>query len=81
MLQDKLTTSPTGGREYLLDIYWTIAKALGKEKQPTFAPERLGDIKHSNADVSKARKLLGYEGKWSLEMGIREAIAWYVQTR
>lgn len=70
-----------GGREYLIDIYWTLAKALGKEMQPTFAPERVGDIRHSNADVSKVRKLLGYEGKWSFEMGIREAIAWYVQTR
>lgn len=66
-----------GGREYLIDIYWVLAKALGKDTQPKFAPERLGDIKHSNADISKARELLGYEGKWSFEMGIREAIAWY----
>lgn len=66
-----------GGREYLIDIYWVLAKALGKDMQPKFAPERLGDIKHSNADIAKARELLGYEGKWSFEMGIREAIEWY----
>lgn len=66
-----------GGREFLIDIYWTLVKALGKDVKPTFVPERLGDIKHSNADISKARQLLGYEGKRSFEMGIREAIAWY----
>lgn len=67
-----------GGQEYLIDIYWNLAKALGKDMQPKFAPERLGDIKHSNADTSKAQQLLGYEGKWSFEMGIRETIAWYI---
>ncbi len=67
-----------GGREYLIDIYWTLAKALGKNIVPIFGPDRLGDIKHSNADISKALQLLGYEGKWSFEMGIREAIEWYI---
>lgn len=67
-----------GGREFLIDIYWTLAKAIGKTMQPKFAQERVGDIKHSNADISKAQELLGYEGKWSFEMGIREAIAWYI---
>lgn len=67
-----------GGREYLIDIYWTLAKALGKNIHPIFVPERAGDIKHSNADTTKAQELLGYEGKWSFEMGIREAIEWYI---
>ena len=61
-----------GGREYLIDIYWTLAKASGKDMQPKFAPERVGDIKHSNADISKAQQLLGYEGNWSFEMGIQQ---------
>lgn len=66
-----------GGREYLIDIYYTLAKALGKEIEPKFRPERAGDIKHSNADISKARRLLGYEPEWSFEKGIQEAINWY----
>jgi len=66
-----------GGREYLIDIYWTIVRALGKKMSPAFAPERKGDIKHSNAEITKARNILQYEGKWSFEMGIRKAIAWY----
>ncbi len=46
-----------GGREYLIDIYYQLAKALGKNMEPNFGPDRAGDIKHSNADISKAKKL------------------------
>jgi UDP-N-acetylglucosamine 4-epimerase len=67
-----------GGREYLIDIYWLLAKSLGKNIEPSFGPDRKGDIKHSNADVSKAKKQLGYDAQWSFEMGIREAIDWYI---
>lgn len=66
-----------GGREYLIDIYHDLTKALGVEIEPIFGPERPGDIKHSNADISKAKKLLGYDPEWSFERGIKEAIAWY----
>ncbi len=66
-----------GGREYLIDIYWTLAEALGKAMQPIYVPERVGDIRHSNADITKAQQLIGYEGKWSFEMGIGEAVGWY----
>lgn len=45
-----------GGREYLIDIYHHLTKALEKDIEPIFGPERAGDIKHSNADISKARK-------------------------
>ena len=66
-----------GGREYLIDIYDTLVKALGKDIPPTFGPERPGDIKHSNADISKARRLLGYDPEYDFARGLREAIAWY----
>ena len=66
-----------GGREYLIDIYHMLAKSLGKETEPEFGPERTGDIRHSNADISKAKELLGYEAQWSFERGIAEAVEWY----
>ena len=66
-----------GGREYLIDTYYTLAKELGKEIAPKFESERAGDIKHSNADISKARKRLLYNPEWSFEKGIKEAIEWY----
>jgi UDP-N-acetylglucosamine 4-epimerase len=66
-----------GGREYLIDIYHELCKALGKDIEPIFGPDRPGDIKHSNADIGKARELLGYEPEWSFERGIKAAIEWY----
>ena len=66
-----------GGREYLIDIYYGLTEALGVSVEPNFGPDRAGDIKHSNADISKARELLGYDPEWSFERGIKAAIAWY----
>lgn len=66
-----------GGREYLIDIYYALCDALGKKIEPIFGPDRKGDIKHSNADISKAKRLLGYKPSWSFEQGIAEAIEWY----
>ena len=66
-----------GGREILLDIYRGLTKALGVEIEPIFGPDRKGDIKHSNADISKARELLGYDPDWSFDRGIEAAIEWY----
>ncbi len=68
-----------GGREYLIDIYHHLMNALGKNIQPNFGPERKGDIKHSNADISKAKEFLGYEPDWSFSQGIDAAIEWYTQ--
>ena len=66
-----------GGREYLIDIYYGLTKALGVDIEPNFGPDRAGDIKHSNADISKAKELLGYDPDWSFERGIEAAIEWY----
>lgn len=66
-----------GGREYLLDIYYGLTEALGLHVEPIFGPDRPGDIKHSNADIGKARSLLGYDPDWSFDRGIKAAIAWY----
>ncbi|MBE6027382.1 MAG: SDR family oxidoreductase [Clostridiales bacterium] len=68
-----------GGREYLIDIYYGLTKALGVDIEPNFGPDRAGDIKHSNADISKAKRLLGYDPDWSFDRGIQAAIEWYKQ--
>lgn len=66
-----------GGREYLIDVYNSLCKALDKDIEPFFGPDRNGDIKHSNANISKARTMLGYNPSWSFERGIEAAIEWY----
>lgn len=66
-----------GGREFLVDIYNELVDALNKDIEPIFGPERKGDIKHSNADISKAKRELDYNPSWSFERGIHSAIEWY----
>lgn len=66
-----------GGREYLIDMYHSIAKALNKDIEPIFGPDRKGDIKHSNANIAKARKYLNYNPDYNFVIGLNEAIEWY----
>ncbi|MCI8975643.1 MAG: SDR family oxidoreductase [Lachnospiraceae bacterium] len=66
-----------GGREYLIDVYYELCKALGKETEPLFGPPRAGDIRDSNADIGKARELLGYNPEYDFAAGIALAIDWY----
>jgi len=66
-----------GGREYLIDMYHTLAKALDTNVEPIFGPQRAGDIRHSNADISKAQKNLGYHPEYDFARGLNEAIEWY----
>jgi UDP-N-acetylglucosamine 4-epimerase len=60
----------------LLDI---LRSLLGKRAVPVYRPFREGDVRHSRADISLARRLLGYEPTHTLSAGLREAISWYVR--
>ncbi len=66
-----------GGQEYLIDVYHILTNTLGVVIEPEFGPERAGDIKHSNADIQKARKMLKYAPDWDFTRGIQAAINWY----
>lgn len=66
-----------GGREYLIDIYDSLCESLGKKIDPNFGPDRAGDIKHSNANISKAKAMLGYEPEYDFDRGMKLAVAWY----
>lgn len=70
----------SGGREYLIDVYHKIAKSINKSHiEPTFGPDRAGDIKHSNADVSKAQKAFGYKPEFTFDQGLEEYIKWFLE--
>ncbi len=49
------------------------------DMQPVYGPERPGDVKHSLADISKARQLLGYDPQVDFASGLQKTIAWYVK--
>ena len=66
-----------GGRLYLTDMYEQLCKALGVTVEPNFGPSRAGDVRDSNADISKAKKMLGYDPSYDFEKGIGLAIDWY----
>ncbi len=66
-----------GGRVYLIDLYNKLCELMGKSITPEFGPDRAGDIKHSNADISKAKALLGYDPDYDFDAGIELTIDWY----
>lgn len=68
-----------GSRIGLLTVVELINRILDRDVSPTFLPPRPGDIRDSYADVSKARRLLGYEGATTLEEGLRRYIEWFVE--
>lgn len=66
-----------GGQTYLIDLYNKICELLGKRVEPIFGPVRKGDVKHSNADISKAKRLLNYDPKYDIDSGLKQTIDWY----
>ena len=65
-----------GGRITLLDLVATINAIVGKNIAPKFDPPRPGDILHSQADITKAQKLLGWMPRVDFREGIEKTVAW-----
>jgi UDP-glucose 4-epimerase len=70
----------SGSRASLLDLLRSIGQAAGTSVVPSFGPARAGDILESQADISLARRLLGYEVVVPFEEGIRRTVSWYRET-
>ena len=66
-----------GGREFLIDVYNDLCEALDMDVEPIYGPPRAGDIRDSNADISKAREKLFYDPSYDFRAGIKLAIEWY----
>ena len=66
-----------GGREYLIDLYIKLSNLLGKEITPNYGPDRVGDIKHSNACIDSAKSNLNYDPNYDLSKGLDLTIEWY----
>ena len=60
-----------------LKNYLTKYDSEIKNIKAIFGPKRLGDIPHSHASIDKAKKLLNYDPKYSLQQGLEEAVKWY----
>ena len=66
-----------GDRITVNSMLHQINKITGKDIAPIYADSRPGDIKHSQADITRAREHLGYQPKVSFEEGLRNTIEWY----
>lgn len=66
-----------GGRDTLNSLYRKLNELLNKNIKPNYGPERAGDIKHSNASIEKAKKLLNYDPEYSMDKGLELTIKWY----
>jgi len=66
-----------GGRVSLLEVVGALQRITRHEVAPTFAAARTGDVRDSQADIFKARKLLGFEPTVPFEEGLRRTVAWY----
>lgn len=66
-----------GDRITVNSMLQQINKITGKDISPVYAEARAGDIKHSQADIQRAKERLGYQPKVSFEEGLRHTIEWY----
>ncbi len=67
----------TGGRISLNQLFEEMRTLIGADVRPNYAPTRAGDVRDSQAEISKARTILGYEPTVSFEDGLKNTLDWY----
>jgi nucleoside-diphosphate-sugar epimerase len=67
----------TGGRISLNELFRTMRTLAGGSVEPTYVDPRPGDVRDSQADISKARRILGYEPSVPFEEGLKRTVQWY----
>jgi nucleoside-diphosphate-sugar epimerase len=67
----------TAGRISLNHLFRTVRDLVGATIEPVYEAPRAGDVKDSQADISKAQRLLGYNPIVSFEEGLRNTVNWY----
>lgn len=71
-----------GDRTTLNDLFNAIKAALNENgvtyaKEPVYRDFRAGDVRHSQANIEKIQKLLGYDAKYNIQDGVNLAMGWY----
>jgi len=73
----KVINVGVGGRFTLNQTIALLDQIFGKQVTPRYDPPRSGDVLHSQADISLARQVLGYEPKVPYEQGLKKTVEWY----
>jgi UDP-N-acetylglucosamine 4-epimerase len=68
-----------GDQISLNQMIFMLNELTGKKINPIYGPERFGDVKHSKADISKIKNLLGYKVKLPFYEGLKETYNWYIE--
>jgi len=81
--KDQIYNVALGDRTSLNDLFSAIKDALNKNQiniklEPIYRDFRAGDVRHSRADISKAKKALGYQPRFNILKGLDKAMPWYV---
>jgi len=66
-----------GQRTTLLQLFETLREVAGSDLKVNHGPDRPGDVKHSLADISKAKNYLGYDPKVDINEGLKRSFEWY----
>jgi len=66
-----------GKQTSLNELFETIKEIAGSDLAPKYGPERKGDVKHSLANISKAKELLSYQPAYDIRQGLKIAFEWY----
>ena len=64
-------------RHTLNELLELLQQIIGKRVKPQYGPDRAGDVKHSEADISRAKQAFGYDPKVSFEDGLRRTVEWF----
>jgi nucleoside-diphosphate-sugar epimerase len=67
----------TGGRISLNTLFDTMRRLVGVDLEPVYVAPRVGDVRDSQADIARAREILGYTPIVSFEDGLRATVDWY----
>jgi len=70
----------TGGRISLNKLFYVMRDIVGASVEPVYVESRQGDVRDSQADIRKAKEILGYEPTVPFEEGLSQTIAWYRST-
>jgi UDP-glucose 4-epimerase len=68
-----------GARYNLLELLRALASILGTEVEPLHAPPRVGEVRHSQADITKAARMLDYKVRVKLEEGLHITVGWHLK--
>lgn len=82
--KDQVYNVAVGDRTTLNDLYYAIQRVLNENDvnhitKPSYRDFRVGDVRHSQADITKAQTKLGYEPQYRILAGISIAMPWYKQ--